>query len=318
MTFWSGRRVLVTGCCGLIGGPLCKMLLEQNAHVIGYDPRPPGTLKGYGIAGQLPVIEGDVLNLEWLRDTVSMNDVQFIFHLAAVSGVEESRSDGYQAFDINTRGTLNALEVGHRQLIPIVVASSNHVYGEQESYPVKEDAPLNQLDTYSASKIAADYIARAYAHNYGVRVGVIRNTNCYGPYDPHEAHIIPATISALLEGRRPTIRSAGRTRKSYLYVDDVASAYLLVGHHIAEAEASHEAVFNVADASISVVELVNLITNVIGGNFLPEVLGEANDQHDEDLDSSRVRALGWKPQYTLEDGIMETADAFRQRKQAVA
>ena len=318
-SFWQGRKVFVTGCSGLIGGPMCRMFLNEGAELVGYDLERIGTLPAHGIHGQFPVIHGDIL---YLSDLVkAMRGHEVVIHLAAVSGVEHARQLGAKAIEINTVGTLKALEAARQTGVQAtIVASSNHVYGRQLSpQPTGEDAPMNQLDTYSVSKICGDVLARAWAHNYGLNVAIIRNTNCYGPGDPHRDHIIPGTILSLLEGKAPVIRSNGVRRKAYLYVDDVAGAYLAVAKFIAQAQGSVPKAFNVSTESISVLQLVEAIREVMGSELQPEILNQPDDQSDEFLDSSLIRHFtGWEPQHSLEEGLTKTIAWFRDKVHTAA
>ena len=298
MSFWDGKRVLVTGGAGLMGRPLRRSLAALGAAVRDYD-----------------IVDGqDILDLGDLQNAVA--GVDAVIHLAAMSNVEVCRKAGYAAYQNIVVGTLNVLEAcrAYNPQMPVVVASSNHVYGEQKTLPVSENAPLNQLDTYSAAKIAADYLARSYAHNYGVNVVIMRSTNCFGPNDPHSGHIVPSTITAVLNGKAPVIKSNGFTKKSYLYVDDVIDAYIAAAEWVGSGPYRQGTVFNVSDTPVSVLDLVHTILKVMGATVKPEVLGIPNDQHDEDLNDSFIRkATGWKPKHTLQEAIALTVAGFKER-----
>lgn len=307
----------MTGCQGLIGAPLCKTLLDRGAYVSGYDINLRGLLNDYGIDRRVRLTKDTILSASRLNGALTGQDI--VFHLAAISGVEQSRNAVVDAFEINVRGTWLVLEeariVGKAKAI--VMASSNHIYGLQEHHPVPETAPFNQLDTYSATKTMCDYAGRAYAHNYGLPVGIVRNTNCFGPYDPHSDHIVPGTILSLLKGEQPVIKSRGLTKKSYLYVDDVVDAYLLVAEYIASGGMKGEA-FNVADEPISVKDLVTTIMRVMGIIKEPAILGQANDQADENLDSTLIRqTCGWRPKHSLQEALFLTVEGFRKRHAVV-
>jgi len=300
MTFWQGKKVVVTGGSGLMGTPMRAKLEELGADVVN---------------ANLP--KWDVTNPASMLAVVADRDI--CIHLAAVSHVEDSRSNPLTAWQTNVQGTWNVLDACRTyKLGAVVVAASNHVYGAQPTYPVPETAQLNQLDTYSATKICVDYITRSYAHNYGLPAAVIRNTNCFGPDDPHSSHIVPGTILSLLEGKTPVIRSTGATKKGYLYVDDVVDAYLLVAQRMYRTGDSlipQHGVFNVGAPAISSLKLVQKIMDLMLDRLEdPIVLGQANDQHDEQMDSSRIKALGWEPKYTLEQGLEKTITWFREHQ----
>jgi nucleoside-diphosphate-sugar epimerase len=180
------------------------------------------------ISSHLDILNGPVLAMDI---TASKPDI--IIHLAAQSGVEAARSNARAAWELNVIGTLNVLEAARIRTTPVILASSNHVYGHQDSDDMTgESAPLNQLDTYSATKIAADVMGRSYWHNYGLPVTVVRNTNCYGPDSPHLGHLIEGTIIAALNDEQLQMRTDGQTSKAYLHVDDVARAYMLVADQL--------------------------------------------------------------------------------------
>jgi CDP-glucose 4,6-dehydratase len=293
--FWQDKKVLVTGSEGLIGLPMCDALEAEGADVGRFDL----------------VLGNDVLNMR------SMVNVDVCIHLAADSNVESSRENPLTAFDVNIRGTWLVLEAAREYNVPVVIASSNHVYGQQKDYPVPESAQMNQLDTYSVTKVCADYIARAYAHNYGLPVAIMRNTNCYGPRDPHSNHIVPGTIQSILDGNAPVVHSNGQTAKSYLHVGDVVTAYLLVAEKLHKGEIETGEAFNVSGNAITALGIVGVIKDLMHDTSETVILREPNDQSNEELDSSKIRALGWEPKYTLDRGLIETIQWFRNQRVGV-
>jgi nucleoside-diphosphate-sugar epimerase len=332
MSYWQNKVVMITGVCGLIGAPLAKMLRDNGANVIGVDTDYPGCLRHYKLHSdqhvdilefggrydlppyineEMPVHRLDITDRDMVRIAVARSNPDVIFHMAAVSHVEKSRSLGAVTIDVNVGGVLNVLEAARVQGARVIVPSSNHVYGHQDAAPTTEDAPLRQMDTYSVSKIMADYLSRAYAHNYQTDVVVVRNTNCYGPFDPHEDHIVPSTVFSLLRGNPPVIRSEGTVKKSFLYVDDVCRSYMIAAKYGQSGKA-----YNVADnQSYSAKDMVDMIRDIMPeGRSVPhvEVLCEQSDQSDEYLDSSRIRELGWEPHETLRSGLEKAIDGLRQ------
>ncbi len=289
-------KILITGSEGLIGRPLSKLLTERGDEVIPFD-----------IVGRRDIMERKAVS-KYIRRADA------VIHLAAQSGVEQARDAGYHAWQLNVVGTLNVLDACRLHDKPVVMASSNHIYGHGDE-PTKENAPQFQLDTYSATKHAADVMARSYAHNYGLRCAVVRNTNCFGPDDPHDDHIVPGSILSLLRGEPATIRSNGKQDKAYLYVDDVAEAYTAVLDWLISEKGIPGTAFNVsADEWISVLNLVQSIYKAVGVDGSPIVEGAPNDQADEWLDDSLMRSLtGWKPRHTLEEALAKTVAGFRDR-----
>ena len=303
-------RIVVTGCSGLIGSALCERLLEEGHDIKGYDLQEGWMLESRGLVGKFPVTKGDISSIYTLQ--AAMYQADAVYHLAAISGVEASRQDGPKSLEVNVQGTWTVLEACRRQRIPrVVTAASNHIYGPQPQYPVKEYAAMNQLDTYSVSKICADYIARMYAHNYELPVVIIRNTNCYGPHDPHDDHLIPGTIKSLLAGRSPEIRGDGMTKKAYLYIDDVVDAYLAA---LDLGLTKGGEAYNISGMNHSVLEVVTTIQRMMGMKIPAVVKNIPNDQSHENLDCTKFhKATGWTPKVSLELGINKTVEWMKKK-----
>ena len=289
MSFWEGLNTVVTGHAGLIGQSLTKELEEQGAEVTGFDLRNHDDIMDYSAV--LKAVTG----------------ADSVFHLAAQSMVDEARTKPYDAWRVNLMGTLNVIEACREAKVKsVAIATSNHVYGVNRG-KVVEDSQLTDLDTYSATKIAADYLGRSYNHVYGTPVVIIRNTNCFAAHDPHQRHIVPYSIGCFLDGVQPTLTSDGTTKKSYLHSEDVAGAYLAASQYVIEHPRSHH-VFNVSDEPISTIDLVRTIADVMKVKADP-IIGTNHVGHDEELDSTLIRkVVGWKPKYTLREAIAITAD----------
>ena len=277
----------------------------------GYDISTVGTLPHSNIHGQFEVYQGDILSMGELIARTRNKDI--VLHLAGVSGIAESRQSPRKTYLANTMGTVNVLEACRvNKPNAVVVATSNHVYGSQPVQPHNEEASLNDLDTYSVSKICADYIARSYGLSYNMNTAVIRNTNCFGIGDPHNDHIVPGTILSILRGQSPIIRSTGKIRKGYLYVDDVAEAYLDVGEWLSLNPNKCGEVFNVAAEPVSTHSLVSLICKLMDYDRKITTNNQPTPEEHQWLDDSKIREqVGWKPRHTLEEGLIKTIEWFR-------
>ena len=115
-----------------------------------------------------------------------------------------------------------------------MVASSDKAYGDHETLPYDEDAPLQGRHPYDVSKSCADLIAQAYATTYGLPVAITRCGNFYGGGDLNWNRIVPGTIRSVLRGQRPIIRSDGQFVRDYFYVEDGAAAYMLLAERLAQ------------------------------------------------------------------------------------
>ena len=299
VSFWQSRKVFVTGSEGLIGRPLIRMLHEKGALVYPYD-------KALGY---------DILDFDDLLKSIRACKPSIVIHLAALSNVGFCHEIPHETFRVLAMGTVNVLEACRLAKVDaLVTASSNHVYGRQAAIGgTNEECKLNHLDAYAVSKICADYMARSYGEVYGVPTAIVRNTNCFGPDDPHSDHLVPSIINALLDGRSVDLRSDGSVAKAYLYVDDVATAYLMVAQHTAETRKGGEA-YNVSGQVVTATQMANRIATLMGIplNLRTGIMDPL--QYDERLNDAKVRGIGWRPRYTLDGGLEKTIAGFKARR----
>ncbi len=317
---WAAQRVLVTGATGIVGSWLTRDLLARGAQVVALvrDADHHSELYRSGDIGRCFVVGGNVEDFRTLERAIIEHEVDSVFHLAAQTIVGTAHRSPLPTFEANIRGTYNLLEACrlHCDLVQrVVVASSDKAYGEQDNLPYTEDMPLNGRHPYDVSKSCADALAQTYQHTYGLAVGIARCGNVYGGGDLNWSRIVPGTIRALLGGDRPVIRSDGTYVRDYIYVKDVARAYIYLAERVAEKEASGQAYNFCADKPLSVLELVATIQEMMGARGLEPIIadsarGEIRNQH---LSSEKARsALAWEPEFGLEEGLGETIDWYRE------
>ena len=317
--FWSGRRVLVTGATGMVGSWLTRSLLDAGAYVVAFvlDPDPQTELYRSGDVDETVVVAGALEDLRALERAITVHEIDTVFHLGAQTLVGVAHRAPHATFETNIRGTYNLLELCriHRQLVTrIVVASSDKAYGEQ-SLPYTETAPLAGRHPYEVSKSCADMLAQCYHSTYGLPVTIARCGNIYGGGDLNWSRIVPGTIRDCLRRTRPIIRSDGTFIRDYIYVKDAVSAYLRLAEACGDGPATGLA-FNFSDESPrSVLEMVAAIQQVTGCTDLaPDVRNEARGEIPHQyLDAARARSvLGWRPAFTLEQGLAETVEWYRE------
>jgi CDP-glucose 4,6-dehydratase len=195
----------------------------------------------------------------------------------------------------------------------VIVASSDKAYGEVESLPYLETMPLNGKHPYEVSKSCTDLIAASYCHSYNVPVTIARCGNIYGGGDLNWSRIVPGTVRSLLRGERPVLRSDGTFRRDYIYVKDVALAYMLLGEKSSEPGVRGQA-FNFSDEKpLSVLDMVSAIRRQMGSNLDPDVRNTAQGEiRDQYLDAAKARkTLGWRASYDLDAGLSETVAWYR-------
>lgn len=316
--FWQDKRVFVTGCTGILGSWLTRALVDRGADVVGlvYDENPRSELARSGYLGRITVAHGSVTDFALMERLLHEFEIELVFHLAAQALVTVANRDPLSTLETNVRGTWNVLEAVRRpgKVRRLVIASSDKAYGDQESLPYKEEAPLMGRHPYDVSKSCADLIALSYGHTYGLPVAITRCGNIFGGGDLHWDRIVPGTIRSALRGERPIIRSDGSFRRDYIYVKDVVSGYLLLAEKMDNPSIRGQAYNFGHDRPLTVLEIVREILDACGRTDLePVILNEAKDEiRDQYLDSSKARKLlGWKPAYSLRDALAETVEWYR-------
>jgi CDP-glucose 4,6-dehydratase len=310
-------KALVTGARGFAASWLAKALLESGAEVTSLDREgsSPTGLDLQGIADEVNDVVGDLRDGDAVLDLLRSNSIDSVFHLAAQAIVGDANASPIPTFQTNIEGTWVVLEACREAEVGVVVvASSDKAYGPHEELPYTEDSALKPVFPYDVSKAATDLIARSYWHTYGLPVAVTRFANLYGGGDRNFSRLIPETVTAVLDGRRPIIRSDGSPERDFLYVEDAASAYLAIADALASGDAGGEA-FNAGwGRPHAVREVVELICQLAPGDLDADYRGSGNPSGEIDrqyLDSTKIRErIGWHPKVDLRDGIRQTLEWY--------
>ncbi len=319
------RTALVTGAHGFAGSWLAGALLAEGVTVVGFDRGGP-TLSGLqlqGIVGEVADVEGDLRDARLLDRTLDAHGVDTVFHLAAQAIVGTANQSPVPTFQSNIEGTWTLLESCRRAGVGrVIVASSDKAYGAHEELPYREDAALRPIHPYDVSKAAADLIARSYWHTYGLPVAVTRFANLYGGGDLNFSRLIPEAVSAVIDNRRPVIRSDGSFERDFLYVEDAARAYLSIAAALDDGGARGEA-FNAGGGRPHTMrEVLELICEIAGAEIEPDIRGEGSPEGEIDrqyLDSTKIRELcGWEPRVDLREGLRRTFDWYLAHPEARA
>lgn len=316
--FWKERRVFVTGCTGILGSWLTLALLDAGADVVGLirDRVPLSNLRLSGAEQRIFAVDGDIADGGLLERVLNEYEIEVVFHLAAQPLVRLANRAPLGTFDTNIRGTWLLLEACRRSptVQRIVVASSDKAYGDQEVLPYSEDAPLQGRHPYDVSKSCADLITQAYFTTYQLPVGITRCGNIYGGGDLNWDRIVPGTMRSVLRGEAPVIRSDGTLQRDYLYVADIVEGYLRLAECL-EDPALHGQAFNFGmDDPQTVLAMAQAIISISDYPALkPVVLNQASHEITKQyLASDKAhRLLGWRAQYSLEEGLRQTLVWYR-------
>lgn len=316
-SFWRDRPVLITGSTGLLGGPLTRNLLTAGAEVVALmrDWVPRSEFVAGGSVARATVVRGDIADQALLERVLGEYEITTVLHLAAQAIVAVANRNPISTFQTNIGGTWALLEACRRSpsVRQVVIASSDKAYGDQDLLPYTEDRPVAGRNPYDVSKSCADLLAQAYAHTYELPVCITRCGNFYGGGDLHWNRIVPGTIRSVIRGERPVIRSDGRYTRDYLYVEDGASAYMLLAEQLAEHPDLAGQAFNFSyERPITVLALVSTLLGMMGSTLEPDVRNEAsNEIRDQYLDAGKARRmLGWAPAHTLESGLKKTLEWY--------
>ncbi len=316
--FWLDRPTFVTGATGLVGGWLVRRLMNLGADVICLvrDWVPQSELVRSHALDEVKVVRGDVNDQALLERVLGEYEISTVIHLAAQTIVPIANRNPVSTFETNIGGTWALLEACRRSPLvkQIVMASSDKAYGSHESLPYDEATPLQGRHPYDVSKSCADLIAQSYAETYGLPVVITRCGNFYGGGDLNWNRIVPGTIRSVLRGQRPVIRSDGQFVRDYFYVEDGAAAYTLIAERLNEDEGLKGQAFNFSnETQVTVLEVVNQILRLMDSHLEPDVRNEAtNEIRHQYLSAARAReTLGWKPLFTMEQGMQKTIDWYR-------
>lgn len=317
--FWKDKNVFITGCTGLLGSWLTMELVnKKGANVTGLirDLVPKSNLNWLGFHNEINVVRGNVEDMYILERVLNEYEISIVFHLAAQTIVRIANRNPLSTFETNIKGTWNLLEACRRVPIveKIVIASSDKAYGEQDNLPYIEQAPLRGRHPYDVSKSCADLIAQAYHKTFDLPVCVTRCGNLYGGGDLNFNRIVPETIRSVINGERPIIRSDGTFIRDYFYVKDCVEAYLLLAEKMDEQNIHGEA-FNFSnEIQMTVLEITkNILTLMDRTDLEPQILNQVKSEiKHQYLSAEKARQmLGWKPKYTLEEGLKETIQWYR-------
>lgn len=316
--FWDQRPAFVTGATGLVGGWLVGRLVEAGADVtcLVRDWVPQSMLLAGEVQRRVNVVRGDVGDQALLERILGEYEIDTVMHLAAQTIVGIANRNPVSTLETNVRGTWAVLEACRRspRVRQVVLASSDKAYGAQERLPYDEATPLEGRHPYDVSKSCSDLIGQMYAATFGVPAVITRCGNFFGGGDLNWNRLVPGTIRSVLRGERPVIRSDGEYVRDYFYVEDGAEAYMLLAERLAGDRSLAGAAFNFSnEAEVSVLELVRVILDLMESNLEPEIRNEATGEiRRQYLSASKAREmLGWKPRFSLREGLIRTIDWYR-------
>lgn len=308
-------RLLVTGGAGFIGSHIVEEAVREGLEVIVVDDLSSGSPSN--LPPGVKLVRADVSDRSQLAAVEAMlrgDDVE-VAHLAAVSSVPEAMEDPSRVVRVNVLGTEEVLELARRLDAHVTIASSAAVYGDPSELPLKETSPVRPKSLYGLTKLFDEQLAQQAYRDYGLRYSALRLFNVYGPRmrrGPY-ASVVYNFITAAIAGARPVIYGDGSATRDFVYVKDVAMAFLLAASRRAVG------VFNIGSGvETSVIELLRLVSKVSGVQLEPQFAPpRPGDVSRSFADVSLAReALGWEPRTPLEEGLRATYNYLRSQAPA--
>lgn len=310
-------KVLVTGGSGFVGAALCTDLVEQGHHVVAFDNNSRGHARRLAHLGDaIEFIQGDVRDPEQVR--AATRGCEVVWHLAYINGTRFFYERPDDVLEVGIKGALNTVEAalaeGARRY---VLASTSETYNVPYRIPTDETEMLKIPDvtnprfSYGGGKIASELLALHLGAQRGLESVIFRPHNFYGP-DMGVEHVVPEItrrIVQLSDGLTRTsidlpIQGDGTDTRSFCHVADGAAGAVIAGDRGASRE-----IYNIGtDREVSIADLVRLIGTSIGVDvtIVPGPRPEGGTSR-RCPDITKLRALGFEPATSLEDGIAATA-----------
>ncbi len=314
----KNKKVLVTGADGFIGSHLVEALAAEGCDIKAFvyynsfnswgwlESLPPKTLKG------IEIFSGDIRDPNGVRTAVQ--DVDIIFHLAALIGIPFSYHSPDSYIDTNVKGTLNILQASRSANVEkVLVTSTSEVYGTALYVPINEVHPRQGQSPYSATKIGADSLAESFSRSFHVPVVIVRPFNTYGPRQSARA-VIPTIITQLLSGRKEIKLGSLHPTRDLVFVKDTARGFV----EIAKADKAIGEEINIAtQTEISISDLARKLIHLI--NPKAKILSDKVRLRPKKSEVERLlgsnekikKITKWQPRYTLDKGLEETVGWFR-------
>jgi UDP-glucose 4-epimerase len=301
-------RVVVTGGAGFIGSHVADAFLARRDDVLVVDDLSTGQRSNVPERAQF--VQLDIADRDALEPAFA-GGADVVCHLAAQASVTVSVADPLLDCTSNVIGTLNVCEAARRQGAPVVFASTGGaLYGDDAPLPTPEAFAPEPLSPYGASKLSGEAYVATWARLYGTPNVVLRLGNVYGPrQNPHgEAGVVAIFSGLLLDGERPALRGEGKPTRDYVYVTDVASAF------VAAADGARAGTFNVGTGlETSTARLLAILQDAAGSSIEPlQVELQSGELRASALDASMIeRELGWRPTIAIAEGLRQTFDWYR-------
>ena len=293
-------KYVVTGGAGFIGSHLIEKLVKQGDVVTVIDNLNTGKIENLkSVSKKINFVQNDIRDFEVLRSL--MENVDGVFHQAAMASVQDSFRIPEKFHDVNVNGTENIFKIAKEFGIKVVYASSSSVYGDTSILPVTESDEKRPINPYAKTKLEKDKLAEQYAKN-GLKVIGLRYFNVFGPRQSKEyAGVIKLFLERIQQGLPPLVNGDGLQIRDFVHVDDAVNANILS----MESDIDFE-FFNIGTGTtISILDLANIIIKFSGLKIKPiHRSALPGDVRATQADITKVKTmLEWKPTTSIQDWL---------------
>ena len=322
LSFYKGKKVLVTGHTGFKGTWLCRILINAGAQVTGYSLNPPTEPNLFSMAdveSRMNSVIGDIRDLDHLKKVFEQTQPEIVLHLAAQPIVRDSYKDPVYTYETNVMGTVNICECV--RLNPCVKSflnvTTDKVYKNNEwEWGYRENEPLDGFDPYSNSKSCSELVTHSYINsffnNMNLAVSTARAGNVIGGGDFANDRIVPDCVRAAIEGKDIIVRNPHSTRP-YQHVLEPLAAYLIIAQKQFE-DKKYAGFYNVGPDETDCVTTGNLVDTFCakwgeGIKWIDRYDGGPHEANFLKLDCSKLKTtFGWKPRWNFDTAIEKSVE----------
>jgi len=328
-TFYSGKRIFVTGHTGFKGSWLSLILSELGAIARGYALMPQAGSLFEKIHGTdiIDHVEGDVRDPDHIGKALNDFQPEIVLHLAAQAIVKDCFDNPHYAFETNVMGTVNLLEAIRKcpSVKSVLVVTTDKVYENKGDGGIYiESDRLGGIDPYSASKAGMEIITECYKKSYLFETGVAtgRASNVIAGGDHIQSRLIPSILNGFNEGKPVEIRNPNQTRP-WQSVLDAINGYLTIARKCYEQPDEFSGAWNIGptvDGIRTVAEVFSIMQGYFNGD-LEFVQAEKLKVHESatlglNIEKS-MEYLGWRPEQSLEKMLYDVVEFYKQQKSGV-
>jgi UDP-glucose 4,6-dehydratase len=310
------KNLLVTGGCGFIGSNFVNHFCRAhpNVHVFNIDKMDYcANAKSILVADQpnYTFIKGEIGNTDLIMHIFQTHDIDTVLNFAAQSHVDNSFGNSMTFTENNIKGTHNLLECARvfGKIGKFIHVSTDEVYGEV-TQTQSEHGIMNPTNPYAATKAAVEFIVKSYHISFGLPCVITRGNNVYGRFQYPEK-VIPRFIMLLCENEKLTIQGTGANTRTFIHAEDVARGFEAVVLHGIIGD-----IYNIGSRDEhSVLDIAKrLITRLKPGDNVDDWIEfvkdrDFNDQR-YDIDTTKLKALGWEEKITFDKGLEETIEWY--------